>query len=55
MCLIDVRSGYLYNAYVYCGKGSDGFSLLAEKRKMSNPSQAVLRLVKSRKAHIEFN
>lgn len=35
MCLTDSRSGYLYNACVYCGKGIDSFSLTSEDKKMS--------------------
>lgn len=43
-CLVDARTGYTYNVYLYTGKGSDGFGLGEEERKKSVPTQAVLRL-----------
>ena len=43
-CLTDSRTSYLYNAYIYCGKDSDGFGLTAEERKLLKPTQAMLRL-----------
>lgn len=46
MCLTDARNNYLYNAYVYSGKDSDGRTLSAEERRLKIPTQAVLRLVK---------
>ena len=30
--LTDARTGYFYNAYLYCGKGSDGFGLSDEEK-----------------------
>lgn len=46
MCLTDARTSYLYNAYIYSGKGSDGFGLSEEECKFSVPTQAVIRLAK---------
>lgn len=46
MCLTDARTSYLYNAYIYCGKGSDGLGLSEEEQKSSKPTQAVIRLAK---------
>nr|CAI5828522.1 unnamed protein product [Callosobruchus analis] len=46
MALTDSRTSYLYNAYIYCGKGSDDFGLSSEEHKYSKPTQAVIRLVK---------
>lgn len=45
-CLTDAKSGYLYNAYVYCGKGSDSFTLSENEKKLAIPTQSVIRLVK---------
>jgi hypothetical protein len=33
MCLTDVHSSNLYNAYIYVGKDSDGATLSEEKKK----------------------
>lgn len=44
MCLTDARNNYFYNGYIYCGKDSDGSTLSAEERRLSKPTQAVLRL-----------
>ena len=33
MCLADARNSYLYNAYIYSGRGSDGISLPEEEKK----------------------
>lgn len=46
MCLTDARNSYLYNAYIYCGKDSDGIGLESEFKKFSKPTQSVLRLAK---------
>lgn len=46
MCLTDARNNYLYNAYIYSGKGSDGHGLSAEEKKLNVPTQAIIRLVK---------
>lgn len=45
--MTDARSNYLYDGYIYCGKGSDGLTLSEADKKFSIPSQAVLRLTKS--------
>lgn len=45
MCLTDARNGYLLNAYIYLGKGSDGLTLTGEQQRLSKPTQAVLRLI----------
>lgn len=44
MILMDARSSYFYNGYVYCGKDSDGISLSNEKKTLLKPTQLVLRL-----------
>nr|CAH7731688.1 unnamed protein product [Callosobruchus chinensis] len=46
MCLADARNNYLYNAYIYAGKGSDSLTLSANEKKFKIPTQAVLRLVR---------
>lgn len=47
LCLTDAKNSYLYNAYVYAGKESDGMGLSdEEKKQLSKPSQAVVRLSK---------
>lgn len=44
--LSDALKFYVYNAYIYYGKGSDGVGLTDEKKKLSIPTQSVIRLVK---------
>lgn len=44
MCLTDAKTSYLYNAYIYTGKKSDGVGLSPEERKLLIPTQSVLRL-----------
>ena len=44
MCLTDAKTSYLYNAYIYTRKNSDGVGLSPEEQKMLIPTQAVLRL-----------
>lgn len=44
--LVDTRTSYLLNAYIYTGKGSDSVSLCAEEKKLSVPTQAVLHVCK---------
>lgn len=46
MALTDARTQYLANAYIYHGKNSDGNGLTTEERRLSVPTQAVLRLTK---------
>lgn len=46
LCLTDARTHYVYNWYVYSGKGSDGWSLSEEEKKLLIPSQAIIKLVK---------
>ncbi|KAJ8928742.1 hypothetical protein NQ314_018651 [Rhamnusium bicolor] len=46
MALTDSRSGYFLNGYIYCGKGSDGYTLSDDEKKYSIPSQTVIRLSK---------
>lgn len=44
-CLTDAKTNYLYSAYIYTGKGSDGRSLSEQDQKrLLKPTQAVLRL-----------
>lgn len=45
-CLADSYSTYLFNAYIYTGKDSDGIGLSTEERKLLKPTQSVLRLCK---------
>ncbi|CAH2000050.1 unnamed protein product [Acanthoscelides obtectus] len=45
MCLTDARNNYLYNAYIYAGKGLDSLTLSANERKLKIPTQSVIRLV----------
>jgi len=46
ICLTDAHSSYLYNAYIYVGKDSDGATLSEEEKKFTKPTQAVIRLSK---------
>lgn len=46
MALTDARTQYLYNAYIYAGKDSDGRGLTMEERKLNKPTQSVIRLAK---------
>lgn len=46
MCLTDARNNYLYNAYIYSGKGSDSISLDSSEKKLKIPTQAVIGLSK---------
>lgn len=42
----DAKTFYVYNAYIYYGKNSDGVGLSDEERKLAIPTQSVLRLCK---------
>lgn len=44
--LVDARTFYIYNAYVYTGRGSDGATLTDAEKKFSIPTQSVIRLTK---------
>lgn len=46
MALTDARTHYLYNAYIYAGKDTDGVGLTNEERKFGKPTQSVIRLAK---------
>lgn len=46
MVMTDAHNAYMYNAYLYTGKGSDGYTLSADDKKLLIPSQAVVRLAK---------
>ncbi|CAK1598011.1 unnamed protein product [Parnassius mnemosyne] len=46
-CLADSATFYVYNTYIYTGKGSDSYTLSEEDKKKPVPTQAVLRLCKS--------
>ncbi|KAJ8867130.1 hypothetical protein PR048_032993 [Dryococelus australis] len=48
LCLTDVNNSYLYNAYIYRGKGSDGAPPYSSRVKTpsSSSAQAVVRLTK---------
>lgn len=45
-CLADARTSYVYNTYLYCGKGSDSMGLSQEEKKYGITTQAVIRLCK---------
>lgn len=45
-CLTDGTTSYLYNAYLYTGKESDGQGLNDEETKLLVPTQCVMRLAK---------
>lgn len=42
--LVDSRTCYTYNAYIYCGKGSDGYGLTKDEQKLSVPTQSLIKL-----------
>lgn len=44
MCLTDAKTSYLYNGYIYTGKGSDGVGLTDKQRELSIPTQSLIRL-----------
>ncbi|XP_022204262.2 piggyBac transposable element-derived protein 4-like [Nilaparvata lugens] len=46
MAMTDARTQFLYNAYIYSGKDCYGNGLSASEKKLSKPTQSVLRLVK---------
>lgn len=46
MCLCDAKTSYLLNAYIYTGKSSDSMTLSEAEKKLSIPTQAVVRLCK---------
>lgn len=46
MCLCDAKTSYLLNAYIYTGKGSDSVGLTEAEKKLSIPTQSVIRLCK---------
>uniref|UniRef100_A0A0K8UXT0 PiggyBac transposable element-derived protein 4 n=1 Tax=Bactrocera latifrons TaxID=174628 RepID=A0A0K8UXT0_BACLA len=46
MLLVDARTYYIYNAYIYHGKNSDGIGLNEQERKLAALTQSVVRLVK---------
>ncbi|XP_024085514.1 piggyBac transposable element-derived protein 4-like [Cimex lectularius] len=44
MVLTDARNSYMYDAYIYSGKGSDGFGLTSEEKELKVPTQALIKL-----------
>lgn len=46
MCLADSKTSYLFNAYIYTGKDSDGVGLTREEKNCSIPTQSLIRLCK---------
>lgn len=46
MCMTDAKTGYLFNAYIYTGRGSDGVTLSEEEKQLNIPSQSVISLTK---------
>lgn len=47
MGITDAHNAYIFNAYIYSGKGSDGQTLTPEEQQLKIPTQAVVRLAKS--------
>lgn len=46
-CLVDARTHYIYNTYIYCGKGTDSLEDITDvEKQFSIPTQAVIRLCK---------
>lgn len=46
MCVTDAQTNYLFNAYVYSGRDSDGNGLSNEEKTFPKPTQATIRLVR---------
>lgn len=46
MCLVDVKTNYFYNCYIYVLKGSDGKTLNKSNRIFSKPIQSIFRFTK---------
>ncbi|XP_072401175.1 uncharacterized protein [Diabrotica undecimpunctata] len=46
MAFCDARTSYLFNAYIYSGRGSDGKELSIDEKHLSVLTQAVLQLCK---------
>ncbi|XP_060801328.1 piggyBac transposable element-derived protein 4-like [Amyelois transitella] len=46
LLLVDARTFYIYNAYIYYGKGSDGEGLTESEKKLGVPTQSLLHLCK---------
>ncbi|KAG5862742.1 hypothetical protein JTB14_036561 [Gonioctena quinquepunctata] len=46
MALTDAGNNYFYNGYLYSGEQSDGSILSQQEKKLSVPSQSVIRLTK---------
>lgn len=46
ICMTDARTQYFFNGYIYAGKDSDGRGLEDALKKLSKPTQSVIRLVK---------
>lgn len=46
LLLVDAHTFYVYNAYVYHGRGSDSEGLNEEEKRLGIPSQSVIRLSK---------
>lgn len=46
MAMTDARTQFLYNAYIYSGRDCYGQGLSPSEKKLSKPTQSVLRLVK---------
>lgn len=46
MCLADAKTSYLFNAYIYTAKGSDGIGLSEKEKNLSVPTQSLIKLCK---------
>lgn len=47
MCLADAKTSYLLDAYIYTGRDSDGVGLTVDEKKLSVPTQSLIRLCKT--------
>ncbi|CAH2088701.1 unnamed protein product [Euphydryas editha] len=44
--MTDALTNYVYSAYIYCGKDTDGQGLTPKEKEYSKPTQSILRLTK---------
>lgn len=49
VCITDSKNSYLWNSYMYTGKGSDGQTLNETEKKFQKPTQALIRLTRNLK------
>lgn len=46
MCLADAKTSYLFNVYIYTGKGSNGIGSSEKEKNLSVPTQSLIKLCK---------